>query len=412
MTRIRIPPPNLHQGQQTILENPARFKVISAGRRFGKTLLAIEWLALAEGGAIDSASVGFFAPTYKLLMEAWNDFEYTLNPVIRRSNKTEMRIELITGGKIEFWTLEDNNAGRGRKYHRIVIDEAAHARNLKNIWEQSISPTLTDYRGAAWFISTPNGTNYFYELFRRGGDPAYPEWASFQMPSAMNPHLPLEEIEQRRRELPELVFRQEYLAEFVAFGGGLVKPEMILEAPCPPRLPIALGVDLAISERDSADYTAIVAMCRDPSTGIVYIKEVERFRAAFHEILTRIKSAAARHKPYIIAIEQTQYQAAVVQELARTTALPVRGIRPARDKLTRFLPLLTRFEQHMVRLDPAGCPAAFRDELLAFPESQHDDMIDAAAYAFHALSPAVQPGTHQPTTTGRATVTPTGSFRK
>ena len=214
----------------------------------------------------------------------------------------------------------------------------------------------------------------------------------------------------RQRELPELVFRQEYLAEFVNFGGGLVKPEMIIEAPCPPNLPIVLGVDLAISERESADYTAIVAMGRDTASGIIYIKEVERFRAAFHEILNRIKAAAARHNPHIIAIEQTQYQAAVVQELARTTALPARGIRPARDKLTRFLPLLTRFEQRMVRLDPAGCPAAFRDELLAFPESQHDDMIDAAAYAFHALAPAVQPTTHQPISTGRATITP-GSFR-
>ncbi|MEM4168304.1 MAG: hypothetical protein QXW98_07650, partial [Candidatus Caldarchaeum sp.] len=157
MTRIVIPPIALHSGQQRILESPARYKVIAAGRRFGKTLLAVEWLALAEGGAIDGASVGFFAPTYKLLMEAWDDFERTLTPVMKRSNKTEMRMELITGGKIDFWTLEDKDAGRGRRYHRIVIDEAAHARYLKDAWEHAISPTLTDYRGEAWFISTPNG---------------------------------------------------------------------------------------------------------------------------------------------------------------------------------------------------------------------------------------------------------------
>ncbi len=368
-----------------MLEAPARFKVISAGRRFGKTLLAVEWLALMHGGAIDGASVGFFAPTYKLLMEAWNDFEYTLTPIMKRSNKTEMRMELITGGKIDFWTLEDNSAGRGRKYHRIIIDEAAHSRNLKNIWEQSISPTLTDYRGEAWFISTPNGMNYFYELFKRGGDPAYPDWASFHIPTSANPHIDPEEIEERRRELPELVFRQEYLAEFVTFGGGLIKPEMLVMGECQPHLRPVLGVDLAISERDGADYTAIVAMARDPDTGIVYIKEVERFRAGFHEVLTRIKAAAARHNPSIVAIEQTQFQAAVVQELARTTTLPVRGVRPDRDKVTRFAPLLTRFEQRMVRLDPSGCPAAFRDELLAFPDSAHDDMVDAASYAFAAL---------------------------
>lgn len=383
---IKIPPPNLHPGQQTILESPARFKTIAAGRRFGKTLLAIEWLALMPGGAIEGASVGFFAPTYKLLMEAWNDFEYTLNPITQRSNKTEMRMELITGGKIDFWTLEDNSAGRGRKYHRIVIDEAAHARNLKNIWEQSISPTLTDYRGDAWFISTPSGVNFFYELFQRGSDPAYPEWASFQMPSTMNPHLPLEEIEQRRRELPELVFRQEYLAEFVTFGGGLVKPEYIIHAPAPANARVVLGVDLAISQRTGADYTAICAMSRDEQSGIIYIHEVERFRGQFAEVLERIKAAAARHNPVLIAIEETQYQAAVVQELARTTTLPVRGVRPDRDKISRFAPLLTRYERRMVRHDESRIPAVFRDELLSFPQGEHDDMVDAAAYAFYALS--------------------------
>lgn len=389
MTRIHIPPIAFHSGQQAVITHPARFKVISAGRRFGKTLLAVEWLALMDGGALDGASVGFFAPTYKLLMEVWSDFERTLKPVTAKASRTEMRIELITGGKLDFWTLEDPDAGRGRKYHRIVIDEAAHARYLKDAWEQAISPTLTDYRGQAWFISTPKGLNFFYDLFRRGSDPSCPDWASFHMPTEVNPHVPAEEIEQRRRELPELVFRQEYLAEFVVMGAGLVKPEMLVEAPCPAALPLALGVDLAISEKDGADFSAIVAMARDPESGIVYVKEVERFRAGFHEILIRIKAAAARHRPRIIAVEQTQFQAAVVQELLRTTQLPVRGIRPDRDKVTRFAPLLTRYEQRLVRHDPAWVPAAFRDELLAFPEGKNDDMVDAAAHAFSALGMAV-----------------------
>src|SRR5574343_1917547 len=147
MPRIISPPIELHRGHQSVLAGTTRFKVISAGRRFGKTLLAVEWLALMEGGAIDGASVAFFSPTYKLLLDVWTDMERTLKPVTRKANKTEMRIELITGGKVDFWTLEDPDAGRGRKYHRIVIDEAAHARHLKDAWERAIAPTLTDYRG-------------------------------------------------------------------------------------------------------------------------------------------------------------------------------------------------------------------------------------------------------------------------
>lgn len=388
MTRIRIPPIDLHEGQRRILASPARFKVISAGRRFGKTLLAVEWLALMQGGAIDGKPVAFFSPSYKLLLDVWADVERTLKPVTRKANRTEMRIELVTGGVIDFWTLEDKDAGRGRKYSRLVIDEAAHARYLKDAWERAISPTLTDFGGDAWFISTPNGMNYFYELFKRGGDSSFDGWASFHMPTSANPHIDPAEIEQKRRELPDLVFRQEYLAEFVTFGGGLVKPEMLADAHCPPGLPVVLGVDLAISERAGADYTAIVALAREPETGIVYIKEAERHRCGFHEVLQRIKAAAARHSPRVIAVEQTQYQAAVVQELTRTTTLPVRGIRPDKDKVTRFLPVLTRYEQRMIRHDPSGVPAWFRDELLSFPECEHDDAVDALSHAFSAIGMA------------------------
>jgi predicted phage terminase large subunit-like protein len=385
----------LHDGQKAIVNSAARYRVASCGRRFGKTMLAGYWLAIRdEGSAAGGKRCAWFAPSYKLLMDAWNDIERTVRPLIRRVNKTEQRIELIGGGVIDFWTLEDPDAGRGRRYHRIVIDEAAHARRLREAWERAISPTLTDYRGEAWFVSTPNGMNYFHDLYQRGGNPEYPDWESFHLPSSANPFLPPEEIEARRIELPELVFLQEYLAEFVTFGGGLVKPEHLIDGTAPHGLPVALGVDLAISEREGADWTAIAAMSRDPATGIVYLREVERHRAGFNEVLNRIKAAAERWRPSIIAAEQTQYQAAVVQELTRTTSLPVRGVKPDRDKLTRFLPLLTRYEQGQVRHDPAGVPAWFREELLSFPEGRNDDGVDAAAYAFASL--AVSPVTRIP----------------
>jgi len=384
MPDISVTPARLHPGQQTIMADPARFKVMSCGRRFGKTLLASNWLGLLPGGAISGRSVAFFSPTYKLLLDVWSDLERTLKPVTRKANKTEMRIELITGGKIDFWTLEDPDAGRGRKYARLVIDEAAHARNLQVAWERAIAPTLTDYAGEAWFISTPNGINFFHTLFQRGADPDWTDWSAHHLPSTVNPYLPPEEIDRAQADLPELVFAQEYLAQFVTFGAGLVKQEMLKEGTPPVDLPVVLGVDLAISEREGADWTAIVAMSRDPHSGLVYIREAERHRCGFHAVLERIQDAATRHNPQLIAVEQVQYQAAVVQELTRTTRLPVRGIRPDKDKLTRFMPLLTRFEQGQVRLDTARVPAWFREELLSFPEGQHDDGADAAALAFQA----------------------------
>lgn len=394
----------LHDGQRAIVSHPARYKVARCGRRLGKTVLGSYWLTLRdEGSAIGGKRVAWFAPTYKLLMDVWTDMERVLRPVTRRANKTEQRIDLITGGIVDFWTLEDPDAGRGRRYHRVVIDEAAHARHLQEAWERAISPTLADYRGEAWFLSTPKGLNFFKTLYDRGLDPAHPDWASFHLPTTANPFISADEIESKRSEIPELVFRQEYLAEFVNFGAGLIKSEMMIDSPAPSGLPVVLGVDLAISAKQTSDFTAIVAMSRAPDTGVVYIREVERGRWSFHEAGNRIKAAAIRHRPVMIAVEQVQYQAAMVQELLRTTSLPVRGVTPDRDKVARFAPLLTRFEQLLVRLDPAGVPAYAREELLAFPEGDHDDCVDAMSCAWtalHSASSATRVATRGTTTFG------------
>lgn len=380
--RIVIPEIKFHSGQRKILDSRARFKVARCGRRFGKTLLSIEWLIFQPGGAIDGAPVSVFAPEYKLLMPVYDAIETACRP-FASSNKSEMTIKLATGGQIDFWTLDGKSPARGRKYKRMVVDEAAHAPELQDRWEKAISPTLTDLRGDAWFISTPKGINYFHTLCARGDDPDKPAWESFHMPSSTNPHLPSEEIERAREELPALVFAQEYLAEFVTFGAGMVKPEMCIEGACPPSLPVYIGVDLAISEKRKADYTAIVAMSRD-ADGRVYVREVERFRAQFNEILRRIEAAARRLNAVLVAVEENQFQAAVVQELCRTTTLPIRGVRSDKDKLTRFAPLLTRFERFMVRVDPS-VPSWYRDELTAFPEGEHDDTVDASSLAFSQL---------------------------
>lgn len=284
--------------------------------------------------------------------------------------------------------MEDKDSGRGRKYGLVIVDEAAMARYLEECWEQAVRPTLTDYSGGAWFFSTPKGINYFHKLHSRGLSEDWQEWAGHHAPTTANPYIDPGEVEDARRSLPELVFKQEYLAEFVTFGAGLVKPDYLIPGESPAELPVVLGVDLAISEKQSADYSSIAALSRHQASGMVYIREIERFRGQFNDVLNRIIQAANRHKAVIIAVEQTQYQAAVIQELTRTTKLPVRGIRPDKDKLTRFMPILTRFEQNMVRYAP-NIPRWYLDELLAFPEGEHDDGVDATSIAFNAL-PSVE----------------------
>jgi predicted phage terminase large subunit-like protein len=379
--RIKLWP--RHAGQKQLAAEQRRFNVACMGRRWGKTKFGID-LLLSPGMTLEGSPVGWFAPQYKLLEEVYREAKRILAQVIVRADSQQHRLELITGGTIDFWTLDTPDAGRGRKYAMVIIDEAAMARNLEEAWTAAIRPTLADLQGSAWFLSTPKGNNYFKTLFDRAGDD--PDWARWQMPTASNPYIKASEIEAMRLELPSIIYQQEVLAQFVDLEGAAMKRDWLRYEEPPTGLPVVLGVDLAISVKSDSDYSAIVALSRD-SAGTIYVRDAQRIRAPFHQVLQFIQQMAAKWNPAAIAIEQVQYQAAVVQELARTTKLPVRGIHPDKDKLTRFLPLLARYEQGLVRHAP-GLQGWFEEELLSFPVGEHDDGVDALAYSFAALGMA------------------------
>lgn len=177
--------------------------------------------------ALTGQPVGFFSPSYKLLAESWRDFKTMLAPAITRCSEQDKRIELIGGGVIEFWSLhDDDNAGRSRKYKRVVIDEAGQVSNLEQVVNNAIRPTLTDLVGDMDLMGTPRGRGFFYRCYCRGQDPEQPDWMSWIFPSSDNPHLPPGEIEQARKDLPDRVFRQEYLAEFMDDAGGVFRSVM------------------------------------------------------------------------------------------------------------------------------------------------------------------------------------------
>lgn len=219
---LKIELPSLYDAQQRIKSEAARFNVLDIGRRAGKTYMGTH---LALEYVRDGWPVGWFAPNYKYLLEVWQFLARELKPHATKINATERRIELTNGGVLECWTMDgSDDPGRSRKYKLAVIDEAAIASNLKAVWEEAIRPLLTDLRGDAWFLSTPKGLNYFYDLFQRGQDQdQFPNWKSWQLPSSVNPYLPLDEIEAARIELPEAVFKQEYLAEFLSGDGAVFR---------------------------------------------------------------------------------------------------------------------------------------------------------------------------------------------
>ena len=215
---IHLPRP--HSEQLEILNNADRYNVVCCGRRWGKSKIG---QSLAIKPALEGYPVGWYSPGYKSLLEVWRELKRTLLPVTVRASEVDHRIELVTGGVIEMWSLTDDpDISRGRKYKRVIFDEAAMMSKLMTAWSDTIRATLTDYAGDAWFFSTPKGRNGFWELWRRG-DPTNPDrrngWISWRKPTEGNPHLIPSEIVALREEVGDRAAAQEVDAQFLEYSG-------------------------------------------------------------------------------------------------------------------------------------------------------------------------------------------------
>jgi hypothetical protein len=212
---------------------------------------------------LDGYPAAWFSPTYKMLSDVWRETKLMLQPVTKKVSEQEHRLELITGGVLDMWSLDDPDSARGRHYKRVVVDEAAMIRHLETAWTHVIRPTLADLEGDAYFFSTPKGLNYFHTLYQQA-DSNPDKWRSWSFPTYTNPFIKRTEIEEMRGMLPERVFSQEILAQFVADGAYFqnVDAAAIIEQPDKPEQHaghyIVMGVDWALSE----DYTVLTVGCR------------------------------------------------------------------------------------------------------------------------------------------------------
>jgi len=269
--QIFLPTP--HANQQKILESDKRFRVIMCGRRFGKSELS---QILGVSYAVKGLQVAYITPTYGLAKVFFGRLTESL-PFPK--NKSDLKIDFSNGGQIEFFTGERLDNLRGRKFHLVIIDEASFIPDLENGWNNSIRPTLTDYKGKAVFLSTPKGKNFFYSLFMKAGEN---DWASFKFTSYDNPHIDPKEIDDARMQLPEVVFEQEYMANPAEnsanpFGSKFIRACI---KPISNQQIVAFGIDLA----KSVDHTAIIGL--DNNGNVAYF---DRFQMDWHNTKENIK---------------------------------------------------------------------------------------------------------------------------
>ena len=205
----------LSKPQQTIAQNDSRFKVVCAGRRFGKTYLSMReicYRARHPGKEIFYITTSYRAA--KMIM--WKPMKNRLLDLrwASKINESELSIQLVNSSTISLKGSEDPNRLRGVSLEYAVIDEAAEV-HLEELWGEILRPALADRQGDAMFIGTPKGkANAFYNLYQFAKDPANHDWNSWQYTTLEGGFVQPEEIEAARQDMSVAQFRQEFLATF------------------------------------------------------------------------------------------------------------------------------------------------------------------------------------------------------
>lgn len=282
----------LSNAQQRVAKDSTRFRVVVAGRRFGKTHLAIR--ELCYHAREPGKEVWYVAPSYKMAKQiVWRKLKNRLQDLnwVQKHNETELTLTLKNGSTIALKGADNYDSLRGVGLDFICLDEFADID--PEAWYETLRPTLSDKQGRALFIGTPKGIgNWSYEIYQNTLEDSA-NWQSYTFTTIDGGNVPPEEIEQARKDLDERTFRQEYLATFETFAGRIyysfdrslnVKK---WEKPIPDILYI--GMDFNIDPM-----SAVIAVREGDS--LYVIDEVRMFSSNTQEAVDEIKSRYPRSK--------------------------------------------------------------------------------------------------------------------
>jgi hypothetical protein len=366
-----------HPAQKQVIECESRFIVMMAGRRFGKSLIS---QTISIDTAVNKKRVAYITPTYQLGKIFFKEIVDLLPLEIYSKNESDLVITFITGGSIRFFTGERLDNLRGLKFHLAVIDEASFIPNLEDGWLNSIRPTLTDYKGKAIFLSTPKGKNYFFSLFSK----AEPDWQSFKFTTYDNPYIDPQEIDDARRQLPEVVFEQEYMANPAENAANPFGSQYIRNCihPVTTMPVVAYGIDLA----KSVDWTVIVGL--DEDGNVAYF---DRFQMDWHNT----KQTILRLPKCPILVDSTGVGDPILEDLQREGVM-IQGLKFTSSSKQQLMEGL----QAAIHQGKIGYPEGIiSQELEVFeyqytatgvkysaPSGFHDDAVMALALAWQNFS--------------------------
>ena len=197
--------------RKEILNDKTRYKILSCGRRWGKSFFSILYLLSKPFKPNERRWIIF--PTYRQAkMVSWSILKDVFAGKQVSINETELSITLDNGAKIELKGADKPDSLRGVSTTMVVMDEYAFMK--ENVWGEIIQPTLAETQGTALFVGTPSGLNHFYDLYVKGQS-TNSDYKSWQFTTLEGGFISEEEIENAKKNLDKRTFDQEYLASFL-----------------------------------------------------------------------------------------------------------------------------------------------------------------------------------------------------
>jgi len=275
-------------------ESTARYKVVVCGRRWGKTLCAVNEL-IKEALKNENRLYWLCSPTYRQSkMIAWRMLKDQMPIEIPiKYNESELSATLPNGCIIELRGADNPDSLRGVAISGIVIDEFATIPDNWRLFQEVIRPALADKQGWVLFISTPKGKDSLYELYLRG-ERKEEGWESFHYTTYDNPYIPKKEIDEAKETTPSKYFNQEFLASFLDYV-GLIYPEfnakdhVINPTYLPAIYPRIGAIDPAISGT-----TAVLKAAISETGEIIFYDEYYEKDKRVSEVVENIKEEDVR----------------------------------------------------------------------------------------------------------------------
>lgn len=246
----------LHPGQMKVFKTKSRFKVVVAGRRWGKSRLAA--VAMIKYAKIKKRLIWYVAPSYRMAKDImWPVLlEEIPRRWIKKTHETDLSIMLVNGTRIVLKGADNADSLRGVGIHFLVMDEVQDID--PDAWHKVLRPTLASTGGHALFIGTPKGFNVLYELYTLGQKPENQEagrWYSWQFETITSPFIPPEEIEDAKADMDPKSYAQEFLASFLTMSGRVYhsfdRNIHVRKTAFNPNLPIWIGQDFNIDPMSS-----------------------------------------------------------------------------------------------------------------------------------------------------------------